>query len=154
MLGIELGAGLYETLVIVPLWSASPPDSVVAYAQYNAAYPQFAPNQGGRFWIFVTPLVGLAALSVFFSGLKTRPEHRRWRLAAAIITIVVVGFTFAWFVPNIILLLSKEVANLSGERITGLAGWWVRLNWARAVLVAAAWLAALRALTISSRQEK
>ncbi len=49
VLGIQIGGGLYEQLVVMPLWSLSPPDSVVAYHQHNVANPQFAPDQGGRF---------------------------------------------------------------------------------------------------------
>lgn len=33
-LGIELGAGLYETLIVMPLWAGAPPDSVTAYYQH------------------------------------------------------------------------------------------------------------------------
>src|SRR5436190_12855795 len=80
-LGIEIGAGLYETLVVLPVWTSAPPDSVIAYHQHNAANPQFALNPGGRFWMFATPLVGLLGLTTLLSGLRTRPEHRRWRIA-------------------------------------------------------------------------
>src|SRR5829696_1129039 len=84
-LGITLGGGLYETLVVMPLWTAAPPESVLAYYQHNVANPQFVLNQGGRFWIFVTPLLGLLCLATLLSGLRTRPEHRRWRIAATVL---------------------------------------------------------------------
>lgn len=61
VLGISIGGGLYEQLVLMPLWSLAPPDSVIAYYQHNVANPQFVPNQGGRFWIFFTPALGLLA---------------------------------------------------------------------------------------------
>jgi hypothetical protein len=152
-LGIELGAGLYETLVVVPLWAAAPPDSVIAYYRHNAANPQFALNAGGRFWIFATPLVGLTAIAALLSGLKTRPEHRKWRIAGAVLALLVVVSTFAWFVPNIIKLMSEAVMQMSADEVASLTNWWVRLNWVRAVLYLAAWLAALRALTIPPRIE-
>ena len=127
-LGIELGAGLYEMQVVMPLWALAPPDSVLAYYQHNTAYPQFAMNAGGRFWMFATPFVGLMAIATLVTGLKTQPEHRKWRVLAAILALVVVISTFAWFVPNIILLSSKEVTSLSGEQITSVTNWWVRLK--------------------------
>ncbi len=102
VLGIVLGGGLYEQLVVMPLWSLTPPDSVVAYHQHKVAYPQFAMNPGGRFWMFFMPSAGLLAIATIISGLKTRPEHRKWRLLAAILALIVVVFTIAWFVPNII----------------------------------------------------
>jgi hypothetical protein len=150
-LGIELGGGLYETLVVMPLWIGSPPDSVTAYYQHNAANPQFALNAGGRFWMFFTPLAGLTALATLLSGLKTRPEHRKWRIAGASLALVVVVCTFVWFVPNIIQLTGKNVLTMSADEVASLTNWWVRLNWVRAVVYAAAWLAALRALSIPPR---
>lgn len=147
-LGIELGAGLYETLVVMPLWAATPPDSVLAYYHHNAANPQFTLNAGGRFWMFATPLVGLTAIAALLSGLKTSPEHRKWRVAGTILALIVVISTFAWFVPNIIKLFSEAITRMSADELASLTNWWVRLNWVRAVVYAAGWLAALRALSI------
>ncbi len=152
-LGIEIGAGLYETLVVMPLWTLAPPDSVNAYYQHNAANPQFALNAGGRFWMFFTPLVGLLAIATLLSGLRTRPEHRKWRIAGTVLTLIVVMFTFVWFVPNIIQLTGEGVMAMSSDEVTSLTNWWVRLNWVRAVLYLAGWLTALRALSIPPKVE-
>jgi hypothetical protein len=152
-LGIELGGGLYETLVVMPLWVASPPDSVINYYRHNAANPQFALNAGGRFWMFATPLVGLSALAALLSGFRTRAEHRKWRIAGTILALIVVVSTFAWFVPNIIRLHSEAVLTMSGEDVKSLTNWWARLNWVRAVVYSAGWLAALKALSIPSKPE-
>ena len=149
VLGIEIGAGLYETLVVLPLWTLGPPDSVVAYHQHNIAYPQFALNAGGRFWIYFTPLTGLTAILALLSGLRTHPEHRTWRITGSCLAIIVVISTFAWFVPKIII-LGRGGAGLNGEQIASLTNWWVRLNWVRVVLYLAGWLAGLRAMRIPS----
>lgn len=152
-LGIELGGGLYETLVVLPLWMLAPPDSVTAYYRHNAANPQFALNAGGRFWMFFTPLVGLTAIAALLSGLKTSPEHRQWRIAGTILALIVVISTFAWFVPNIIKLTGEAVTRMSADEVTATTNWWVRLNWVRAVLYSAGWLAALWALSIPPKVE-
>jgi|SRR5215213_4721180 len=152
-LGVTIGGGLYETFVVMPLWSSAPPDSVIAYYRHNAANPQFTLNQGGRFWIFITPLTGLLSVAALFSGLKTRPEHRKWRIAGTVLALIVVVFTFAWFVPNIIKLTGESVMRMSADDLTSLTNWWVRLNWGRALLFSAAWLAALRALSIPPKIE-
>ena len=152
-LGIEIGAGLYETLVVLPLWTSAPPDSVTAYHQHNAANPQFTLNAGGRFWMFATPLVGLLALATLLSGLRTRSQHRQWRIAGTILALVVVLSTFAWFVPNIIRLNSKEVMTMSADQLTSLTRAWVNLNWVRVILYLSGWLSALRALSIPPRTE-
>jgi Zn-dependent protease with chaperone function len=153
-LGITLGGGLYETLVVMPLWAAAPPESVIAYYRHNVANPQLTLDQGGRFWIFVTPLLGLLCIAVLLSGLRTRPEHRLWRSVAAALALLVVVFTFAWFVPNIVKLMGEGVTTMTPEQITSLTNWWSRLNWLRAFLYFVAWLAALRALSISPKPER
>ena len=152
-LGIEIGAGLYETLVVLPIWTGAPPDSVTAYHQHNVANPQFALNAGGRFWMVATPLVGLLALATLFSGLRTRSQHRKWRIAGTVLALVVVLATFTWFVPNIIRLNSNDVMTMSAEQVTSLTKAWVNLNWVRVVLYVSGWLSALRALSISPRTE-
>jgi hypothetical protein len=146
VLGIEIGGGLYETLVVLPLWTLAPPDSVVAYHQHNIANPQFALNAGGRFWMFFTPLTGLMSIAVLLSSFRTTPEHRKWRIIAAVLALIVVVSTFAWFVPNIII-LGGGGAGLNGEQIASLTSWWVRLNWVRVVFYLTAWLTGLRAMT-------
>ncbi len=153
VLGITIGGGLYEQLVVMPLWSLSPPDSVVSYYQHNVANPQFAPDQGGRFWIFFFPLGALLTIATLVSGLKTRPEHRKWRMVSTILALIITVFTFAWFIPNIITLTGESITKLSGEQIINLTNWWVRLNWVRAVLYLAAWIAGIYALTIPPKRE-
>jgi hypothetical protein len=96
-----------------------------------------------------TPLTGLLAFAALITGSKTRREHRQWRVAATVLALIVVISTFAWFVPNIII-LGQGGAGLSGEQITRLTNWWVRLNWVRVVFYLTAWLSGLRALTIPS----
>lgn len=146
--GIELGAGLYETFVIVPLWAGSPPDSVFEFVRHNAANPQLAINAGGRFWIFATPTVGLLSIATLLTSFRTNPVHRKWRVAGAGLVLFIVALTFAWFVPNIIFLQSKDVLTQNPAEIARLTNLWVALNWMRAVIYITGWLFALRALTI------
>ena len=152
LMGFEIVGGLHETIVVTTLWSLALPDSVIAYYQYNVSDPQFALNADGRFWIFFTPLVGLLSIATLISSWKMRPEHRKWRMVSAILALIVVVFTFTWFVPNIII-LGQGGAGRSEEQIISLTNWWVRLNWMRAVLYLAALLAALRALSIPPNVE-
>lgn len=152
VLGIVIGGGLYEQLVLMPLWSLSPPDSIVAYHQHNVSYPQFAPNPGGRFWVLFMPPAALLTISTLLSGLKTRPEHRKWRMASTILALIIIVFTFVWFVPNITK-PGQGGAGLSAGQITDLTKRWVGLNWLRAVLFSAAWLMGLKALTIPAGRE-
>ena len=149
-LGIAIGGGLYEALVLVPIWAGAPPDSVLAFHQHQIDYPAFVTHQGRRFWIVVTPLVGVLSIATIISGLKANGSHRRWRIIGAGMSLVVVVVTFAWFVPTVLLLMSDEVTTLGKDRIASLANWWVALNWARAAIYIAAWIMGLRALMMSS----
>ncbi len=145
MCGLELGAGLYETLVVMPAWTHSLPDSLITYVNRNIAAPEFALNAGGRLWMVLTPLTGLTALVALLSGLRTGPTHRRWRIIGTGLAIIVVGATFAWFVPNIMLLLGENVLKMPPAEVAALANRWVTLNWIRVVVYSSAWLCALQA---------
>jgi H+/Cl- antiporter ClcA len=79
LLGIEIGAGLYEARVIVPLWADSPPESAWLWEAHREANPRLAPDAGRGFWMFATPSLGLAALVTLMAGRKARGEQRRWR---------------------------------------------------------------------------
>lgn len=153
VLGIELGAGLYEALVVLPIWISAPPDSVLAYHAHNLANPEFVLNSGRRFWMMSTPLTGLTGIIALLTGLKTAPRHRMWRTIGTVLAVIVVIATFVWFVPNLIKLLSDTVTTLPRDEVTRIATWWVRLNWLRAAVYFVGWIAALKALTIPSVRE-
>jgi sensor histidine kinase regulating citrate/malate metabolism len=99
------------------------------------------------------PLVGLLAIATLLSGLRTQREHRKWRIAGTVLTLLVVVLTVIWFVPNIIKLTGEGVMAMRPDEVTSLTNKWVSLNWLRAVLFLTAWLAALRALTIPPKVE-
>jgi len=153
VLGIEIGAGLYETFVVMPLWDTLPPDSVTAYYRHNAANPQFTLNAGPRFWMFFTPAVGLLGIGALVTGLRTNPEHRKWRIVGTVLAIIVVISTLTWFVPNIIKLSGENVLTMSSDDVTSLTNWWVRLNWLRIIVYLTAWISALRAFSLSPNIE-
>lgn len=148
LLGIAIGGGLYEQLVVMPLWSSAPPESVLSYYQHSVLNPRFALNQGGRFWALVMPLLTLSAIGTLLSGLRAGPEHRRWRLGAVVLALGLILATGIWFIPNIRRLLGKEVSAMSAGAVVSSTTWWVRLNWVRSILFLVSWLAALRALTL------
>jgi Domain of unknown function (DUF1772) len=148
VLSVEVGAGLYETLVIIPMWMGGAPESVVKYYELYAANPQFALRAGPKFWMFLTPSVGIFALATLLSSFKTSPHHRKWRLIASGLSVFIVTATFAWFVPNV-LRLTNDVPTMSATDIAHTAKWWVNLNYIRCVLAVAAMLFTFRTLSIS-----
>ena len=59
LMGLDLGAGLYEARVNVADWSTAivdrPPD--------GDAYMRFAPKAGDRWWMFLTPLLAIVTIN-------------------------------------------------------------------------------------------
>jgi hypothetical protein len=142
-LGIQTGAGLFETRVLVPLWASSPPQSVLAYLAVT-----IRPDSGRRFWIILTPLTGIISLlNLAAAWLYAGPARPCWLFAAASALFVIV-VTFAYFVP--VLLRLPNAAKMPEDQLTRMVRLWVRLNWCRFVILAAAWLAALKAFSIAA----
>ena len=144
-LGIDLGAGLYETRNVAPVWRRA----LVDHDAVASAFLESAPNAGPRFWVVLTPSVALLALLALVTGLHTSAPQRFWRLLATVVELAVVTSTFAYFVPNIIVLLGPRHATLAPDVLAARLHTWLTLNWVRVGLTAVAWLAALRALSLS-----
>ena len=130
-LGIALGAGLYESRVVVSAWPSVSP------SQW--------PNTGILFWAYVTtvPLTLLTLVGLFAAW--TAPEPMRtWYLAAAAIVVVERIVTFAYFIPTMLRLAGME----PGPEVSSGLAQWLTINYGRHLLSLAGWLAALRALSL------
>jgi hypothetical protein len=146
MLGLELGAGIYEARVVVPLWAHEPQ---AAHA-FWLANPQFAPNPGQRWWMFSTPFTGLVALCVAcVAGYLPRRQSKVARIGAIVIVLMTV-VTFAYFVPTIMQLQGTAVEGMSAEVARSKAALWTSLNWVRVVVYFAGWFLVIRAVMMSS----
>jgi hypothetical protein len=146
--GIVIGAGFYEMRVTVPLWAHSPPDSVWYWEAQRIVNPQYVPNSGARFWIFLTPAHTLLTLATFIAGLKMRGAHRKWVLISTAIFFLMHLTAFVWFVPTINRLARSRELGLSPEEVATTARLWVTLSWFRAPIGLVGFIAGLRALTI------
>jgi hypothetical protein len=139
-LGIAFGAGLYEHRIAAPDWLSTGGSG----PRWNAAAAR-QDNSGLRFWAWVTtgPLTLLTLASLFVAWSTAGPE-RNWWLAAALAAFVDRALTFAYFIPTMVGLMNASdapAAVAAAER-------WMHLNYLRHALVLAAWLAALKALTL------
>lgn len=130
-LGIALGAGLYEHRVVISQWTGVPPSEW--------------PNTGRMFWAYVTtvPLTLLTLASLFAAWTASDPV-RSWYLAAVVIVVVERIATFAYFIPTMLRLAGME----PGPEVSSGLAQWLTINHGRHVLSLAAWLAALRALSL------
>jgi len=141
--GIAVGAGLYEMRINVPRWFAPHSPTPVDISALQADDP------GRRFWAFVTtaPLT-LLTLSGILVAWNPQTARDQWWLAAAGLSLVERIGTFAYFIPQLLQLLQPE--RLTRERTRKAATRWIRLNYLRGAVAFIAWLAALRALSVSN----
>lgn len=136
-LGIALGAGLYESRVVVSDWPGVPPSEW--------------PNTGVRFWAYVTtvPLTTLTILSAV-AAWRDRSSRRRSWLTSVVITACERAATFSYFIPTMVGLMGRS--TLDPEVLASL-NQWMTLNYGRHILTFAAWIFALRALATPSQAE-
>jgi hypothetical protein len=145
VLGLDLGAGFYETRVNLAGWAKA----FTSRTADGDAYMRFSPSAGKRLWMVLTPLTGLVAFATLISAIQTRGPVRPWMIGASGLELAVVATTLGWFAPNIIRLLNNYLEMHQGE-VVSMVRVWVSLNRVRVGLTLVAWLAALRAMTLSA----
>ena len=150
VLCLAIGGGFYETQVITPVWSGSPPRSVWGWN----ADPQYQIRSFEKFWIMITPALGVTAAAALLTGLGTRSQHRRWRALSVTLTLVIVVTTYFYFVPARNELFASQTLGLSANEVTSKTNQWVMLNWVRGAVFFVAWIAGLRALSITATETK
>lgn len=116
-----VGGTLYQMLVIVPLWSASPPDSVRTFFQgtdYNRTiYHFFGPP-----WMVARNLPLVLALLAGWH----RPRHR-YALLLAVTCLLLFGvvFTLAYVYPINAVLFHQAGGSHSAEEIRAMVDRWI-----------------------------
>jgi hypothetical protein len=139
-LGVQTGAGIYETRVIVPLWASDPPASLTAFH----ALP-IKPDSGRRLWITLTPTTTLISLFNLVLALMSHDAIRGWWIGASVASVFVMAVTFAYFIPTLFWFL--RVAAQPTPDVAPRVQQWVALNYIRAVVLIGAWIAALVAFS-------
>ena len=132
-LGIAMGAGLYESRVVMPEWASLPREKW--------------PNTGLKFWAYVTtvPLTLLTIASLWAAWQSAGPE-RAWWLAAAVVILLERAATFGYFIPTMIAMQGGVgVPDAQGKATLSQ---WLWLNTGRHTLTLIGWLLALRALVL------
>lgn len=112
-------AGLYEHVAMVPRWSAAPP---VSLSMFKGPYGVNA----GLFWRSIHP-VTLVLLTIALI-LNWRSPRRRPVLVAYLSYIVVLALTFAFFVPELISIITTPISSASDAGLTARAGQWETLS--------------------------
>lgn len=141
--GLQMGAATFETFVITPLWSRSPPESVT---NWNPV-AEFAVNPG-LYWGKGTLFYTLCTLLILIAAWTMPKVKRNWTLFAGILAVAILIATATFFVPILMKTIVVRGAGLSGEEITRMVHAWVNWNWLRFAAGLAAWLAAIRAVSL------
>jgi len=145
MLGMEIGAGLYEARVVVPTWTQDPQ----AAFKFWKPNPEFALSPGPRWWMFTTPFTGLLGLCTLLLAGSFEAERRTLlRMGSGLVVLLTIG-TFVYFVPNLLFLQGSKVLTLDPAEARAQAALWSKLNWVRAAGYVAAWLAIIRAVSLN-----
>ena len=139
-LGIALGAGLYESRIVVPDWI----DTSGSSPAWNADVVR-DDNTGVRFWVAVTTVpLTLLALANLFAAWRAPIALRRWWRGTATIAVIERALTLGYFVPTMVRLM--QAANSPDAAATAIR--WAQLNNVRHLLVLAALLAALKTFSL------
>jgi len=138
LLGTVVGAGVNQSLFVMPDWFTSPPESVLN-AQVGHPFKSF--------WI---PLQAGCALALGGALALNRAERRRRNLLALALGLYAGTWaaTAGYFAPEIMRLGDKDSVIAISEA-TRRARRWQRLTWARHLALAGAWV--LTALAIAQR---
>ncbi len=143
--GMGVGGKLFEMMVVMPAWSASPPTSL-ALMPYGPRYP-FNP---GDFFLPLMALMLPGTFGALATGWKTPRSYRIWLIIPAVAFVLVAVFTPTVFWPMI-----RELYGAGTGRITMseadaallVRRWWI-WDSARTVVSAGAYLSLLRALSV------
>lgn len=145
--GPLVGAKLFDLVVLAGAWSADPPSSL-AMMPYGARWPV----DTGVFFIPFSAALLAAAFGALVAGWRT-PWRYRWLLcipSIGIFALLVLTVTAFWPMNAA---LWRHAIHSPGDSITdaesiAMARQWILLDWARLAGGAAAFVAALRALTL------
>jgi hypothetical protein len=143
-LGLDLGAGIYEARVVVPLWADGVPDTLAA----GNPYGRVAVDAGMHFWAYMTSAVAVLAILTLVFGILAPMPRRGWQIFAAAVELVAVAMTLLYFRPTLVRLFLSHGAGLSAAEIASTVGRWVTWSRVRIVISLLAWCAALRAATL------
>jgi len=143
-LGLDLGAGLYEARIVVPLWAGGVPETLAE----GDPYGRVAIDAGVRFWAYMTTSVALFAVLALAFGFQAPIPRRTWQTFAAVAELSVVTTTLLYFRPTLVRLFMGHGHGLSAEEITAIVRRWIVRSRVRIAVSFLAWCSALYALAL------
>lgn len=142
VLGTAFGAGVYEHRIVVPRWISASAEQGGGHWNAEAVRQD---DTGRRFWVFVTTVpLTLLTLANLWTAWRAPGSLRMWWLIAAGAALADRVFTFGYFIPAMVDLMNAADTPQSVAAATR----WVTLNYLRHAILLAAWLAALKTLSL------
>ena len=133
-----LGGGLYEHIVLTPLWSRSPPSSF-AIIQHGTGVPL------QRFWIPVHAAITVFILLALF--LAWSDVTARWLLLIALASYVVMRvWSGVFFIREMLAFQRIPVDSPPSAELSARVAWWTYWTWFREPLDIISFLCSLLAL--------
>lgn len=142
-MGIWAGGTVYQMVVIVPLWSAAPPESVRAFFLGTG----WLGTIGNFFGPRTMALRMLPILLGVVAGWHLR-MHRGWLLVPALCSIAGVAMTLSYIYPINDVLFTQAGGNLGPEAVRGMVRQWIVADRVRFAIMSVGYLCLLRALSI------
>lgn len=140
---MQLGGGLYESRVVIPLWSADPTPETLS--QRLAASGHTAAST--RFWPYISPVVFVLAIINAVIAWRMDGPARAWWLTASLVLIAESVATYGYFVPTILSMMRKSHA-FNADELLRTVSIWTSLSSLRLLFAVPALLAGLKALTL------
>jgi hypothetical protein len=146
---VYMGGGLFEAVVIVPVWSAS----AEAARAWNSNPLQVI--EGARFFLIANPLSTLLALPLAILGWNAPGPMRLWLRLVMVIYFAVFIATAGYFVPEQLAIKGVEATRslTDAELVTRLSRW-AALNLVRSACAFVMLFGSLKALVYSRALEE
>jgi hypothetical protein len=145
--GVGLGAKLFDLLVVAGAWSATPPSSFVLLP-YGSRYPL----NPGDFFQPLSAVMAVGVLGALISGWRSSSALRFWLWFGVIAFGLIWAITPTVFWPMINQLYGISTGKIvaSGDSAVQLARRWLAWDWCRVALIAAGFVATVRALCLAA----
>lgn len=145
--GVLLGGKLFDHVVLVGAWSASPPESL-SLLPYGERFPV---DTGDYFFPSSVALL-VCSLGLFVSGWRTPRGYRLGLLLPPLMLLVILVFTIRWFWPANAALWhvaqGAPDAMQDPSEIAGMVRQWVAFDRVRIVAGLVAFLLCIRAISV------
>ena len=138
--GVWFGGQMFNALMVVPHFSAAPPQSLAGWYQlrYDNLLDFFLTFNA--LWIFLA-----LALALLVGG-RALGGRRKWMAVSALAALVATVMLFGWMVRTIVQVVTPD-NGLSAAETVRLLRLWTAANWVRLAIELVGFVAALKALS-------